>query len=637
MDKYLSILKQYWGYDSFRGIQEDIIKSIGDGRDTLGLMPTGGGKSICFQVPAMTMRGMCIVVTPLISLMKDQVRQLKMRGIKAEAVYSGMLHDDIVRVLDNCILGDYKFLYVSPERLATDFFRAKLVRMPRVAMLVVDEAHCISQWGYDFRRTYLRIAEVRSLLRGNVPVLALTATATPKVAEDIQDKLRFRERNVFSMSYVRKNLIYVVRETENKVDEIVQILRGVPQGSAIVYIRNRDMTREVAKQLIALGVDATYYHAGLSHAERDMRQSDWMAGKVRVMVATNAFGMGIDKPDVRVVIHYAAPDTLEAYFQEAGRAGRDGKTSYVVLLYDRTDLAVYKRRVQTAYPPVDYIRGVYESLCYYFEVGVGEAEGRTFCFDIEDFCRRFRLFGTTVVSSLYLLSNAGYIEFQEDGEFDSRVQVLLRKEDLYDLRSSDKKADLVLTALLRNYTGLFAETVTVEEAFLAKATNLTPTEVYLNLKQLDHQRVIKFIPHRSTPTVTFTLPRVDTEQVNLPSSVYLDRLNDYVLRNQSVLKYVLSTDVCRSRLLCEYLGERDVEDCGCCDVCLSRNREKEMFVDDEQLIENRIMELLSDGTPHQLNELNALPFRAAQVRSVLHRMLRENVILDKTTIYLRAE
>ena len=626
MFKYLSILKQYWGYESFRGIQEQIICSIGEGRDTLGLMPTGGGKSICFQVPAMALGGLCIVVTPLISLMKDQVRQLRLRGIKAEAVHSGMLHDDIIRVLDNCILGDYKFLYVSPERIVTTLFRAKLRRIPRVSMLVVDEAHCISQWGYDFRPAYLQIAELRQLIPADVPVLALTATATPKVVEDIQDKLCFRQRNVFSMSFERKNLIYVVLQTGSKVDEILHILRSVPQGSAIIYIRSRMLTYEIAKQLSDKGVSATNYHAGLSHAERTERQNDWTNGKVRVMVATNAFGMGIDKPDVRVVIHYAAPDTLEAYFQEAGRAGRDGKTSYAILLYDQADISFFSRRVSVNYPPVEYIREIYESLCYFLEIGIGEAEGRTYLFCMQEFCKRFHVFGATANSALVLLNNAGYIEYCEDNEFCSRIQILLYKEELYHLRTSDKNTDLVLTALLRGYTGLFAEAVPVEEIAIAKATGLTPTEVYLTLKQLDHQQVIKFIPHRASPTITFTQPRIDTHRIELPPAVYLDRRNSFVQRVQYVQDYILSTDRCRSRMLREYFGETVTEDCGQCDVCLKRQKERPVI--------QSITTLLSDGKPHLLSELDALPFSPDIVRQTLHLMLRENVKLMDNTIQM---
>jgi len=637
MEPYLSILRQYWGYESFRGVQEQIIRSISEGRDTLGLMPTGGGKSLCFQVPTLVHGGLCVVITPLISLMKDQVHQLRLRGLKAEAVYSGMSRDDIVRVLDNCILGDYRFLYVSPERLTSELFQAKLVRMRRISLIVVDEAHCISQWGYDFRPAYLQIARIRQLVSPDIPVLALTATATPEVITDIQDKLLFRQPNVISMSFERENIIYVVRQTGSKMDEIVHILNGVPQGSAIIYIRNRQLTREVANGLHARGIEAVNYHAGLSHTERDARQADWTSGKVRVMVATNAFGMGIDKPDVRVVIHYAAPDSLEAYFQEAGRAGRDGLTSYAVLLYDQNDFASFSRQVNQNYPPIDYILGVYESLCYFLQVGVGEAEGRTFLFNLEEFCTRFHLFGATAQSALYLLSNAGYIDYQDDNDFTSRVQVLVRKEELYTLRSSDRHADLVLTALLRNYTGLFAEPVPVEETFIAKESGLTPTEVYLTLKTLAQQHIIRFIPHRASPTVTFTQPRLDTEQVVLMPSVYLDRRNDFIRRSGYVRQYIQATDRCRSVMLREYFGERDVPDCGRCDVCLQRRRSGQPAPTLEQRIEQAVRQLLADGNNHPLSELDPLPFSPTRVRTVLRDMLREDLVWEGTTIRLLSE
>lgn len=628
MEVYLSILKYNWGYDSFRGIQADIIRSIGEGRDTLGLMPTGGGKSICFQVPALATYGMCLVITPLISLMRDQVRNLRNRGIKAEAVYSGMSREDIVQVLDNCILGDYKFLYLSPERLTTELFREKLMRMHNVSMIAVDEAHCISQWGYDFRPSYLKIREIRSLLQKDVPILALTATATPRVVDDIQQQLGFKSPNVYKMSFERKNLIYVVRHTENKIGEIVQILKGVPQGSAIVYIRSRQMTHDIARKLNEQGISAECYHAGLSNVERETRQYDWSMGRVRVMVATNAFGMGIDKADVRVVIHYSAPDTLEAYFQEAGRAGRDGKTSYAVMLCDRGDLTQFSRRTANAFPPVEFIKTTYENLCYFFEVGVGEAQGRTFLFDISEFIMRFRMFGTTVNSALHLLSNAGYIDYQEENDFKSRVQVLLHKDELYSLTNRDELLDKVLTALMRNYTGLFAEQVYIEEALLAKVTGLTPTEVYMALKQLSAMRIIDFVPHRSSPTVTFVRPRVETQYINLSPEVYADRRTDYERRGLDVKNYLQRSDRCRSLMLLEYFGETDACPCGHCDVCLQQRRDKKSQMSVEKRAEIAIYDILSDGEPHMLSELDALPYSPSVTRDVLHNLLGEDVVFE---------
>ena len=381
---YQAILKQYWGYDSFRGIQEDIIRSIGEGRDTLGLMPTGGGKSVTFQVPALAQEGMCLVITPLIALMKDQVQNLKRRGIKALAVYSGMSRQDIIATLENAIFGNYKFLYISPERLDTDIFRIKLAKM-KISLITVDESHCISQWGYDFRPAYLKIAEVRRLLPG-VPVLALTATATPEVVKDIQQRLEFREENVFRMSFERTNLAYVVRRTENKAAELLHILQRMP-GSAILYVRNRRRTKEVTEWLQQQGITADFYHAGLDDAVKDIRQQRWQKGESRVMVATNAFGMGIDKPDVRLVIHLDLPDSIEAYFQEAGRAGRDGQKAYAIILHSKADSTTLRKRIPDNFPEKDYIRDVYEHLQYYYEMAMGDGRGCVREFDIEDFCR----------------------------------------------------------------------------------------------------------------------------------------------------------------------------------------------------------------------------------------------------------
>lgn len=621
----VDILKQYWGYDGFRGVQEKVIESVSQGKDTLGLMPTGGGKSICFQVPALAMDGLCIVVTPLISLMKDQVRQLKARGIKAETVYSGMTRSDIVRVLDNCVLGDYKFLYLSPERLASELFLAKLVRFRKVSMIVVDEAHCVSQWGYDFRPSYLQIANIRHIIPYPVPVLALTATATPKVVEDIQERLEFKKKNVFSMSFERKNLIYVVRETDDKQSEILHILDGVKEGSAIIYVRSRQMTSEIANMLNDNGVTALAYHAGLTNAEKDLRQAIWTKDRVRVMVATNAFGMGIDKADVRIVIHFSLPDSIEAYFQEAGRAGRDGRASYAVLLYSRRDTQKLAQRVAETYPDEEYVRKTYENACYFLQVGIGEAEGRTFYFPLDTFCRTFKQFPVQTNSALNLLNNAGYIEWHEEQEFLSALRFVTTKEELYRLHDNDEVTDKVIQAVLRNYTGVFADFVYVEETLIAHATGLTSNQVYQTLKSLHHNRIIDFIPHRKTPTLTFTMPRVDTERIVLGKDVYEDRLEDYKQRIEQISAYASSKDQCRSAMMLRYFGDKEAKDCGMCDVCLAKKR---ITNEKERNARKLICECLKDRESHLIAELQKdVQMDSAVVAATLREMVREEIVI----------
>ena len=623
------ILRQYWGYDSFRGIQEDIIGSILSGKDTLGLMPTGGGKSLCFQVPALMTEGLNIVVTPLIALMKDQVGRLKMLGIKAEAIYSGMMQYDVDKAYDNCLYGNYKFLYISPERLATEQFRQKLTQMKRICMITVDEAHCVSQWGYDFRPPYLRIAEVRDIIPYPVPILALTATATPKVVDDIQERLKFREKNVFSMSFGRKNLAYVVRKTENKESEIVKILKSITEGGAIVYTRSRKMTGEIAKLLISEGITADNYHAGLTDAEKDLRQINWTKGRNRVMVATNAFGMGIDKADVRVVIHFNLPDSLEAYFQEAGRAGRDGKKAYAVLLYNGSDDAKLRKRIQETYPEPDYIRRVYEDVCCFLQVGMGEAEGRTFDFSLEKFCVFFRHFPVLADSALKILSNAGYIDYQSENDFKSRVQFILRKEELYLLDNGDRDMDNLVKTMLRNYTGLFADFAYIDEMFLSHHTGLSPDRIYEMLKDMNNRRIIDYIPRRRTPTVTFSMRRLETERIVLPPMVYDTRKEEYAKRIEQMLHYASDDGKCRSRMLLEYFGEKEADDCGQCDVCLRCRKDRKLKEDRRRKAEDirrEILELLSDGKEHDLGELNRLNYPTELLNEVVKYMIDEEEI-----------
>lgn len=620
---YLDILKQYWGYDSFRGIQEEIITSIGEGYDTLGLMPTGGGKSICFQVPALAMDGVCLVITPLIALMKDQVLQLKMRGIRAEAVHAGMSREDIIRVLDNTVLGGVKFLYVSPERLSSELFIAKLVRMRKVCMLVVDEAHCVSQWGYDFRPSYLKIAEVRRYIPYEVPILALTATATPRVVDDIQEQLAFRQKRAFKMSFERKNLIYVVRHTDNKLEEMEHIIRSIDKGSVIVYVRSRRDSASIAQHLIAQGITAINYHAGLTDAEKDLRQASWTKDRVRVMVATNAFGMGIDKPDVRLVIHYSSPDSIEAYFQEAGRVGRDGKTSYAVLLIDNSDVRRLRQRVSQTYPDPDYVIRTYEDMCCFLGVGVGESEGRTFDFDRGKFCRFFKHFEALADSALKLLSNAGYIEYCQEQDFKSALRFVLNKEELYRLWNQGKDADTLMQAVLRTYTGVFADYVYIEETKLSHLTGLSVEYIYEMLKEWNRNRIIDYIPHRNTPTIMFPIARVDTDRVVLMPSVYKDRKEDYKARIENMIEYLMRDDECRSSLLLKYFGETEVRDCGRCDVCFEKK--KTSAAKNDAL--NAICELLNDGEQHSTKEVASLPYDKSLIDEALTTLLREERIL----------
>ena len=566
-DRYLNLLHEYWGYDRFRGIQRDIIESIGSGRDTLGLMPTGGGKSITFQVPALARPGVCLVVTPLIALMKDQVAQLRRRGIKAAALYTGLSREEIVVLLENCIYGDYKFLYVSPERLSSPLFLAKLPHMP-VSFLTVDEAHCISQWGYDFRPSYTRIADIRRLLP-DCPVLALTATATPEVVDDIQRQLAFRAPNVFRMSFDRPNLSYVVRTTDDKERELCHILDSL-SGSVIIYTRSRKGSRELAAWLTARGYSATYYHAGLSGMEKDERQQRWTAGAIRIMVATNAFGMGIDKPDVRLVLHLDLPDSPEAYFQEAGRAGRDGLTAYAVLLYSPSDRTRLTRRIADTFPDRDFIRTVYEHLCYYYQMAMGDGLQVMRPFDLAEFCRNFRHFPVPVESALCLLSRAGYIDYTEEQEYASRLMFLVRRDELYHIPDADPQLEQVVHWVLRSYGGLFSDYIYIDETRLARSSGLTRDQVYQSLLALSRRRILHYIPYRRTAFVTFTCRRVESDRIVLPPSVYEERRAGFEQRIRAMADYAASDDRCRSRMLLEYFGQSDAPDCGRCDICRSR-------------------------------------------------------------------
>ena len=566
-DMFHDILKEYWGYESFRPLQHEIIQSVWAGKDTLGLMPTGGGKSLTFQVPVMAMEGICLVITPLIALMKDQVDNLRQRGIKAAAVYSGMSRQEIIATLENCIFGDFKFLYVSPERLTSDIFRNKLQAM-NVCLLVVDESHCISQWGYDFRPSYLRIAEIRDTLP-DIPVLALTATATREVTDDIQKRLHFRERNVFRMSFERKNLSYVVRIAEDKTEQLIHILNAVA-GTAIVYVRSRLQTREVAQALQKNRISADFYHAGLSHEEKVYKQNAWKNNECRVMVSTNAFGMGIDKPDVRVVVHLDLPNSLEEYYQEAGRAGRDGLRSYAIILYAKVDSTKLKKRISDTFPKKDFIIRVYEALGNYFQIAVGSGYQSIYDFSLHEFCNAYKFSHLQTHHALKILELAGYIEYTEEVDARSRLRFRVFRDELYNLNLSEENNELI-HVILRNYTGVFSDDVYIDEALIGNRMAKNRNDIYQMLVQLSKMRYINYIPQKKTPFIIFTTSREDTPFVSIPRSAYEERKKRFEKRIISMTDYAGSTHICRSRMLLIYFDEKRPKDCGNCDVCLKKN------------------------------------------------------------------
>ena len=625
MSTYKEILKHYWGYDDFRGIQQQIIESIGLGHDTLGLMPTGGGKSLTFQVPGLALEGVCIVVTPLIALMKDQVQHLRQ---------SGMSHDDILRVLENCILGRTKFLYVSPERLSSEFFVSKL-RHIRVSFITVDEAHCISQWGYDFRPSYLEIANIRTLLP-NVPILALTATATPKVVDDICERLSLPKANnqkqtsdstengfhVFRMSFERKNLTYSVKTATDKLQELVHTLSNTT-GSAIVYVRSRRRAKEIAEELTKRGLSATFYHAGLEHEVKDQRQRDWQQDRTRIIVATNAFGMGIDKPDVRLVMHYDCPDSIEAYFQEAGRAGRDGKSAQAIMLYNNSDNAKLTKRIDDTFPPKDEVREVYEHLAYFFQIATGDGFGITREFNIDVFCQRFHHFPIRVHSALQILQRAGYLEYDPAPDQQTRVRFLLERQTLYQLENLSEQEDRLIVALLRNYGGLFADFGYIDEALIAQHSGLRPVTLHEVLKSLAHKHIIQYIPRQQVPTIHYLQRREDSEHIKLSPDVYEQRHEQYRQRIIAMLNYMQDNLHCRSRMLLEYFGEKDTHDCGQCDVCMQQTEGQKAAIPCEQ----QILQLLGDGQRHLLSELHLLPLSTDSIDMALRKLLAEEQIL----------
>ena len=619
--RYKEILKQYWGYDDFRGIQREIIESIGAGRDTLGLMPTGGGKSITFQVPALAAEGLCIVVTPLIALMKDQVANLRSRGIKAAAIYSGMKTSEIITALENCIFGDYKFLYISPERLSSDLFLNKIQKI-KVCFITVDEAHCISQWGHDFRPAYRRIGELRNLFP-NLPVLALTATATPEVVKDIQQQLGFKTENSFSMSFERKNLVYVVRNTENKAKELLHIL-GKVHGSAIVYTLNREKTKEVCDFLISQGITAEFYHAGLSPEVKDKREEAWKSGKARVMVSTNAFGMGIDKPDVRLVVHIDQPSSIEAYFQEAGRAGRDGNLAYAVTLFGHSDKQTVARRLEDNYPPQEFIREIYDELCYYYSMALGDGLNCTFEFSLSDFCKKYHRPMYRTDSALRMLTRMGYIEYVEEMEYASRVRFIVDKDSLFHFRGLPADYELLINALLRNYSGLFTDYAFIDERFLSRVTKLTRHRMYEILVSLTNKRIVSYAPSKRCPIVTFTRHRVLGSELRFTREVYDERKAMYGERLNAMMHYVTGDTVCRSSSLLAYFGEKNADPCGRCDVCMSK---RARTVASSQAGREALLALLADKTLHNINELDSLSLPRADMNIILRELCDEEIII----------
>ncbi|HOH99239.1 MAG TPA: ATP-dependent DNA helicase RecQ [Bacteroidales bacterium] len=599
------VLMKYWGHPAFRPLQEEIIQAVLEGKDTLALLPTGGGKSICFQVPALVLDGICLVVTPLIALMKDQVANLKRRGIPAVAIYSGMSQDEITRVLGNCLYGDIRFLYLSPERLGTPAMQDHIQQM-RVGLIAVDEAHCISQWGYDFRPPYLEIGHIRDLLP-EVPVIALTATATPEVVIDIQEKLKFKTHNVFQASFERKNLNYLVYKEEDKLGRLVRILTKVP-GTGIVYVRNRRYTQEIAERLNTLGIRAAFYHAGLASEERSQRQDDWMKGNTRIIVATNAFGMGIDKPDVRIVVHLDMPDSLEAYFQEAGRGGRDGKRAFAVLLWEEADARELQRYHTESFPDLALIRLIYRQLGNYFQLPVGAGREQVYDFDLAEFCETYKLSKVVVFNTLRLLEREGYLMFGTEDESVSRIRIRLKRYDLYSFQVSYPGFDPFLKLLLRSYPGILSELVPLSERELARRAGIDESRIIQWLQALQKLEVIEYLPRRTTPQVLFLTDRLDDTQVYLSPEAYEIRKRVAAKRVTGMLSYVQGNTRCRSQQLLVYFGEKRAPRCGVCDVCRERNKAG-------------LSELAFDAVIHQIKPLlreagRTLPELMTMVRNI---------------------
>ena len=597
--KLLDTLQEYWHYDSFRPMQREAIESVLSGRDTLVLMPTGGGKSIIYQLPTLVSEGLCIVVTPLIALMKDQVDALRRRGIPAVAVHSGLTGRQIDIALDNCVYGDVKFLYVAPERLSSEMFRLRVDRM-NVSLLAVDEAHCISQWGYDFRPAYLRIKELRRLLP-ETPVLALTASATPRVASDIMKQLDFAEANILQSSFLRPNLSYSVRETDDKEEQLMRIVNNV-KGCGIVYVRMRNTAEQVTNFLIEQGESASFYHGGLPNAERAMRQDEWVSGKTRIMVATNAFGMGIDKRDVRFVVHYTMSDSLESYYQEAGRAGRDGERSYAVILMASDDNRRIADIFEREFPPIPLIQSVYHELCSYLGVAIGDGREASFVFNLFDFCRRIKQPATTVHNIIKLLQLNGYMTLVEDSEHPARLMFMVTRDELYQIPLHGEKEENIMRTILRLYTGVFSEFRPIDEMEIASAARCTNVEVHEFLKRMWRANVIRYIPTNHDPLIFLDEERLPSRDVYIAPETYAHRKSLMLERFNHLLDYTNETEECRSRIIEKYFCDKMSEPCGICDNCLARKRREKSSKTSSY--EEQILSILADS-PMTIKELVA--------------------------------
>ena len=597
----LDVLRRYWSYDSFRPFQREIVSSAVDGRDTLGILPTGGGKSVCFQIPALMKEGICIVISPLISLMKDQVENLKNRGIKAIAIHSGMNSYEIDVALDNAVFGNYKFLYLSPERLSSDMFRARVVNM-NISYLVIDEAHCISQWGYDFRPDYLKIKDIQELLKG-VPMIALTATATPQVSKDIMDKLGFKEDNIIQGSFRRENLIYIARCCEDKNGQLLKVVKSVA-GCGIVYVRERRRAEEVASFLQSQNISAEPYHAGHSPRLRAVRQDEWKGDTTRIIVATSAFGMGIDKPDVRFVVHFDMPDCVEAYYQEAGRAGRDGLNAYAVLLWNNSDHKRLRQIIKTSFPEPEYIGEVYQKIFKYLNLAYGSGKGSVVRFDLSDFAKSYKLYPVTAYYAIKYLESEGYLELTEEVDNPTRIQFLVNRDELYRIQLKDSSLDSFIKSLLRLYEGLFSDYIAIDEEYIARATRNSKAAVSSLLIRLSRMKVVGYIPGERSPLLILNEERLDEKNLYLSENEYALKKERYTGRIDSIIHYVSESRYCRSVSLLDYFGEEGSEECGRCDLCLGRRRSRDSGAYNSE-IERRLIEVLAES-PKTLNELRLL-------------------------------